>query len=218
MKVLIIEDSVRLLRSISMGLRKAGFMVDVSSDGLEGLWFIESYDYDVVILDLMLPGIDGLSILKKVRNNSSVSIIILSAKDTVEDRVKGLKLGADDYLIKPFAFEELLARVQALIRRKYSIKNNIIVIGDIIINLNHRSVSRNGKEIPLPPREYSLFEYLAMNKGRVVSRVEIEEHIYDENTNLMSNAIDVAISNLRKKIDEPGIIKTRRGQGFIINE
>ena len=222
MRILIIEDSTRLQRSISMGLRNAGFKVDVTGDGNEGLWFIESNEYDVVILDLMLPGLDGLSILKKVRQKQNpVHVLILSAKDTVNDRINGLNLGADDYLIKPFAFEELLARIQSLIRRRYQVKSNTIHSGDLEIDLNKRSISRNGKAIKLPPREYALLEFLALNKGKVVSRSRIEEHIYDEHTDLLSNAVDAAISSLRKKIDNSGresIIKTRRGHGYIIEK
>lgn len=215
-----IEDSSRLQKSISMGLKKAGYKVDVTGDGNEGLWFIESNEYDAVILDLMLPGLDGLSILKQVRQKENpVHILILSAKDTVNDRINGLKTGADDYLIKPFAFEELLARIQSLIRRKYRVKVNTISIGDLEIDINRRSVSRDNKDIKLPPREYSLLEYLAANRGKVVSRTAIEDHIYDDKADPLSNVVDAAVCSLRRKIDIPGkksAIKTRRGHGYII--
>ena len=220
MRILFVEDSKRLQRSIAIGLRKAGYTIDVTGDGQEGLWFAESYDYDVIILDLMLPGMDGLTILKRLREQGKKAfVLILTAKDTVEDKVEGLQTGADDYLVKPFAFEELLARMQALIRRKYGIKTNSINIGELEIDLARRAVLRNGKEIDLMPREYALLEFLALRKGTLVSRAEIEEHIYDERVDPMSNVVDSAICTLRKKIDssdDPSIIKTRRGMGYII--
>lgn len=220
MRILFVEDSKRLQRSITIGLRKAGYTIDVTGDGQEGLWFAESYDYDVIILDLMLPGMDGLTILKRLREQGKKAfVLILTAKDTVEDKVEGLQTGADDYLVKPFAFEELLARIQALIRRKYGIKTNSINIGELEIDLARRAVLRNGKEIDLMPREYALLEFLALRKGTLVSRAEIEEHIYDERVDPMSNVVDSAICTLRKKIDssdDPSIIKTRRGMGYII--
>jgi DNA-binding response OmpR family regulator len=220
MRILLIEDSKRLQRTIAMGLRKAGYKVDVTGDGNEGLWFAESFNYDVIILDLMLPGLDGLSLLNELRlKKRLVHVLILSARDTVEDRVLGLETGADDYLIKPFSFDELLARIQALIRRKYGIKTNTVILGDLTIDINGQMVSRSGQTIDLSPREYYLLEFLALQRGRVVSRTEIEEHIYDERVEPMSNVVDSAICSLRKKIDKPSgksIIKTRRGHGYII--
>ena len=222
MRILLIEDSERLQRSISTGLRKAGYKVDVSGDGNEGLWFAESFNYDVIILDLMLPGLDGLSLLSRLRRGKKlVHVLILSARDTVEDRVLGLESGADDYLVKPFSFDELLARIQALIRRRYGIKTNTINLGDLSIDIHGQTVSRSGRAIELSPREYYLLEFLALQRGRVVSRAEIEEHIYDERVEPMSNVVDSAVCSLRKKIDKPGsgsIIKTRRGHGYIIEK
>lgn len=220
MRILLIEDSKRLQRSLAMGLKKAGYRIDVTGDGEDGLWFAESYDYDVIILDLMLPKLDGLTILRRLREQEkTVHVLILTAKDTVQDRVEGLQSGADDYLVKPFAFEELLARVQALVRRRYGIKKPFIPIGHLQIDTTKRMVTQKAKAIELPPREYALLEFLAMRKGTVVSRREIEEHIYDERVEPMSNVIDAAICSLRKKIDKPGkpsLIKTRRGMGYII--
>ncbi len=220
MRILLIEDSKRLQRALTMGLRKAGFQIDATGDGREGLWFAESFDYDVIILDLMLPGLDGLSILRRIRRKKCpAQVLILSAKDTVKDRVNGLQTGADDYLIKPFALEELLARIQSLVRRRYGIKQNTIRIEDLYIDLAKRSVTRGGKPIELPPREFTLLQFLALERGRVVSRTEIEEHIYDERSGPMSNVVDAAICLLRKMIDKPGkasLIKTRRGMGYII--
>jgi len=220
MKILLVEDSKRLQKAIAVGLRKSGYAVDVSGDGEEGLWFAESNDYDVIILDIMLPNLNGLSILSRLREKGKdVFVLLLTAKDTLDDKVTGLKLGADDYVVKPFAFEELLARIQALIRRKYNIKTTTIKIKNLELDLLKRVVFKDGKELDLLPREYSLFEYLALQKGRVVSRTEIEQHIYDDKVDPMSNVVDSAICSLRKKIDlsdEPSIIITRRGMGYII--
>jgi DNA-binding response OmpR family regulator len=220
MRVLLIEDSERLQRSIAAGLRKEGFKVDATGDGNEGLWFGESFDYDVVILDLMLPGLDGLSILRQLRRKQRpASVLILSAKDTVEDRVEGLQTGADDYLVKPFAFEELLARIRSLIRRRYHVKQDLISIGKLRINMATRTVSRGETVIQLPPREYALLEFLALRRGTVVGRMEIEEHIYDERRPPLSNVVDSAIASLRKKLGqagEPSLIKTQRKAGYII--
>lgn len=220
MRILLIEDSERLQRSLSTGLRKAGYKIDVSGDGNEGLWFAESFNYDVIILDLMLPGLDGISLLNRLRRSKKlVHVLILSARDTVEDRVLGLESGADDYLVKPFSFDELLARIQALIRRRYGIKTSTIHLGDLSIDIHGQTVSRSGRIIELSPREYYLLEFLALQRGKVVSRTEIEEHIYDERVEPMSNVVDSAVCSLRKKIDKPGgssIIKTRRGHGYII--
>ena len=220
MRILLIEDSKPLQKSISTGLKKNGFKVDVTGDGYDGLWRAESYDYDAMILDLMLPGLDGLTILKRLRDQGrKIHVLILSAKDTVDDKVLGLDTGADDYLVKPFAFKELLARLQALIRRKYKAKSPSITHGEIDINLSQRTVNRSGQRLDLPPREYALFEFLMLQKGTVVSRTAIEEHIYDEVAEPMSNVVDAAICSLRKLIDKPGepsIITTRRGHGYII--
>ena len=194
MRILLIEDSKRLQRSLAMGLRKAGYRIDVTGDGEEGLWSAESHDYDVIILDLMLPKLDGLTILRRLREQGkAVHVLILTAKDTVEDRVEGLQSGADDYLVKPFAFEELLARVQALVRRRYGIKKPFIPIGHLQIDTTKRMVTQKAKAIELPPREYALLEFLALRRGMIVSRREIEEHIYDERVEPMSNVIDAAI-------------------------
>ncbi len=222
MRILFIEDSKRLQISVGTGLRKEGFVVDIAGDGDGGLYLAEINDYDVIILDLMLPGIDGLSILKRLRQQGNdVHILILTARSSIEERVEGLQLGADDYLTKPFSFDELLARIHALIRRRYRTKNPVIRIGTLEINTETKTVLRNNKEISLSPREYRLIEYLARRKGQVVTRSEIEEHIYDERVSPMSNVVDSAICNLRKKINidgQPDIIHTRRGLGYILSE
>src|ERR1700704_5888869 len=220
MRLLLIEDSARLQTSLGRGLRKAGYAVDVSGDGEEGLWLAESNEYDAIILDLMLPKLDGLTLLRSLRaKKNGTHVLILTAKDTVENRVNGLQAGADDYLIKPFAFEELLARVQALCRRSYQRKNPKIDIGDLEIDTAARIALRKGKPIELTAREFKLLEYLAVRRGQVVSRSEIEAHIYSDAVDLMSNTVDSAICILRKKIG-PGdaglFIQTRRGMGYVI--
>jgi len=220
MKILLVEDSKRLQKAIVTGLKKSGYAVDATGDGEEGLWFAESNDYDVVILDIMLPNLDGLSILSRLREKGKdVFVLMLTARDTLQDKLAGLKLGADDYLVKPFAFEELLARIQALIRRKYGAKKNSINIKDLEIDLSSRIVFKNCHKIDLLPREYALLEFLALNKGAIVTRTQIEQHIYDEQVSPLSNVVDSAICSLRKKIDNPdetSIIITRRGMGYII--
>ena len=220
MRLLVIEDSEILRHSLARGLRESGYAVDVSGDGEGGLHLAESEDYDVIILDLVLPRMNGLEVLQRIRTKGQAThVIILTAKDTVEDRVRGLSTGADDYLVKPFAFDELLARVQALCRRKYQHKSPQLMIGDLAIDTSARRVSLQGKPVELRPREFMLLEYLAMRRGQVVSRAEIESHIYADAAELMSNAVDSAICSLRKKLCLPGshpVIQTRRGLGYVL--
>ena len=220
MRLLIIEDYKPLQKSLTKGLSEAGFAVDTTGDGKEGLWYAMGNEYDVIILDLMLPGIDGLEILKKIRTQGRKShVLILTAKDTVQDRVTGLNLGADDYLVKPFAFKELLARVHALLRRSYRQKNPLIKVKDLKIDLSRQKVYRGKEEIQLTPREYALLEYLAMRLGQTISRTDIWEHIYDFNSSASSNVVDVYICYLRKKIerpDKPRLIHTIRGRGYVL--
>jgi DNA-binding response OmpR family regulator len=220
MRLLIIEDYRPLQKSLTKGLREAGYAIDITGDGQEGLWYAMSNDYDVIILDLMLPGLDGLEILKKIRaQGKKTHILILTAKDTVQDRIIGLDLGADDYLVKPFEFEELLARIRALLRRSYSEKNPVIKIGDLQIELTTQNVYRGQEEIQLTSREYVLLEYLAMRAGELVSRSDIWEHIYEFNSSASSNVVDVYIGYLRKKIerpDKPVLIHTVRGRGYMM--
>ncbi|MGD0649993.1 MAG: response regulator transcription factor [Verrucomicrobiia bacterium] len=221
MKVLLVEDSKLLQRSVGMGLRKAGYAVDVTGDGAEGLWYAESNQYDVIVLDLMLPGLDGLTLLRRLRTQGKdTHVLILTAKDTVPDRVRGLQSGADDYLVKPFALEELLARVQALCRRGYGRKTSRLRIADMEIDMAARTVTRAGDVIDLTAREYRLLEYLALRRGEVVSRSEIEEHIYGESVDPLSNVVDSTICVLRKKITPAGqapLIVTKRGLGYVMD-
>ena len=220
MRLLLIEDYRPLQESLSKGLREAGFAVDTTGDGQEGLWYAMGNDYDVIILDLMLPGMDGLTLLRRLRQEGREGhVLILTARDTVEDRIKGLDLGADDYLVKPFAFKELLARIRALIRRNYSKKNPQVTIGDLRIDLAAQQVRRGKEELHLTPREYALLEYLAMRAGQTVSRSEIWEHVYEFNSESSSNVVDVYIGYLRRKIerpDKPALIETVRGRGYVL--
>jgi len=222
MRILVIEDYRPLRESLTKGLHEMGYAVDATGDGEEGLWYATGGQYDVIVLDLMLPGVNGLQILKAVRDKGCGShVLILTAKDTVEDRVRGLNLGADDYLVKPFAFEELLARIRALVRRGYRQKHPAIEIQDLHIDLTTQRVRRGGKEITLTPREYVLLEYLALRAGEVVSRAEIWEHTYEFHSTASSNVVDVYIGYLRKKIehaDAPRLIHTLRGRGYLLGE
>ncbi len=220
MRILLVEDSERLRRSVSTALKKSGYLTDATGDGKEGLWLAESNEYDVLVLDIMLPGLDGLSLLQQLRKQgNSTHVLLLTAKDTVEDRVHGLRLGADDYLIKPFSLDELLARVEALCRRSLGTKQSRLIIADLEIDIAAKEVFRAGKEVPLKPREYLLLEYLARRKGEVVTRSEIEAHIYDDAIDPMSNVVDSAVSSLRKKISAANpapLIHTRHGLGYTL--
>lgn len=222
MRVLIVEDSKRLQTYVARGLRRRGYAVDSAADGEEGLFLALGGDYDLIVLDLTLPQRDGLSLLRELRaRGCDTHVLILTARDTVEDRVKGLEDGADDYLVKPFAFEELLARIQALLRRRYGVKSPRLVFGPLEINLGARTASRSGVPLELRPREYALLEFLALRHGQAVPRAEIERHIYDEHINPMSNVVDSAVCSLRKIIDGPcgeSFIQTRRGVGYVFSE
>jgi len=205
MQVLYIEDSATLRKSVSLGLRQAGFNVTTAADGNEGLNAALVYDYDVIVLDIMLPGLNGYEILKRLRaEGCSAEVLLLSARSSVEDRVAGLDLGADDYLVKPFAFSELVARVRSLVRRKFGAKENTVTMGDLRIDLAARRVFFRETEIRIRPREFDILGYLALRAKKVVSRTEIVEHLYDHAADLKSNAIDSAICNLRKALDAVG--------------
>jgi DNA-binding response OmpR family regulator len=224
MRLLLVEDSQRLRSALEKGLRKAGYAVDVAQDGREGLWLGTENDYDVIVLDLMLPKIDGLTVLRTLRERGkSTHVLILSARDLVEDRIRGLRVGADDYLVKPFAFDELCARLEALVRRSYQAKNPLLRAGPLELNTASRKVvltDREGpREVKLTPREYSLLEILMLRAGEVLGRRELWERLYDFDSETASNVVDVLVYSLRKKLDpdDPqGLIKTRRGQGYLI--
>jgi DNA-binding response OmpR family regulator len=218
MRLLLVEDSLRLQRSLGTGLRRAGYALDLAGDGQTGLRLAQDAPYDVVILDLMLPGQDGLSVLQRLREGDiDVRVLILTALDSVDDRVRGLRAGADDFLSKPFAFAELLARIEALVRRRHGQRSPRLRVGPLDIDTAARQVARGGRLIPLTPRAYALLEYLAVRQGEVVTRAEIEDHLYDARVELSSNAVDSAICALRRCIDAqgaPSLIETRRGQGY----
>lgn len=220
MRVLLIEDSKRLQRSLGQGLRREGFAVDVVGDGAEGLSFAATYEYDVIVLDLMLPGLDGMTLLQTLRaQGKDTHVLILSAQDQVEDRVRGLRVGADDYLVKPFAFEELCARIRALIRRRYQAKNPLLAIDTVYLNTATRQAFHAEQPLALTRSEYALLEYLALRRGRVLSREQLREHLYSHEVDVRSNVIDVRIYSIRKKLREhgaPAIIRTVRGEGYLI--
>ena len=222
MRLLVIEDYEPLRVSLVQGLTEAGFAVDATGDGREGLWYANGTAYDAIVLDLMLPGLDGMSLLRKIRQDGKTSpVLILTAKDRVDDRVAGLNQGADDYLVKPFAFEELLARVRALVRRKYDLATTVLSFGDVEIDLKAKEVRRGGETIMLTAREFGLLEVLALRRGQVVSRTEIAEHLYGFDAEPDSNAIDVHIAQLRRKLEGPGrprLIHTRRGLGYLLDD
>ena len=220
MRVLLIEDHKPLVRALKQGLEEEGFAVDTAGDGPEGDYKARTAEYDVIILDLMLPKEDGLSLLQRWRRNGmKTHVLVLTARGSIEDKVRGLDLGADDYLTKPFELEELLARLRALIRRGHQVKDPIIRVHDLEIDTASRTVKRNGQPIHLTPREYALLEFLAFHRGRVVTRTMIWEHLYDEHDENTSNVVDVYIRYLRNKIDkgfDPPLILTRWGEGYLL--
>jgi two-component system OmpR family response regulator len=223
MRILLIEDDEKVGSLIARGLREEGFVVDRARDGEEGLRMGLEEPYDTAIVDIMLPKLDGLSLIEELRRQKvNTPILILSAKRSVDDRVRGLQTGSDDYLTKPFAFSELLARVQALIRRTSAVSEpNSLAVGDLSIDLITRVVKRGDKEIPLQPKEYALLEYLARNAGKVVSRTMIMEHVWDYNFDPMTNVVEARISKLRDKIDkdfDTKLLHTVWGAGYVLKE
>jgi DNA-binding response OmpR family regulator len=217
MRVLVVEDSESLRRSLRRALKHAGYAVDVAGDGEEGLAAADLNDYDVLVLDILLPKLDGLALLRRLRAaGQDTHVLLLTARDTVADRVEGLRQGADDYLVKPFALEELLARVAALCRRAYHTKTGALRLGPLELDLAARQLRRDGAAVDLTAREWRLLEYLALRRGQVVPRAEIEAHIYDELVEPMSNVVDAAVYSLRRKIGAD-LIRTRRGLGYVLD-
>jgi two-component system OmpR family response regulator len=221
MRILLIEDDLKLASFILKGFKEAGFAVDHCADGEDGLHMALSEPYDAAIVDIMLPKLDGFSLIDELRRQKNTTpVIILSAKRSVEDRIKGLQTGSDDYLVKPFSFAELLARVQALIRRASgTAEPNTLVVGDLSMDLRTRKVTRGGKKIDLPPLEFSLLEYLMRNAGNVVSKTMIMEHVWDYNFDPQTNVVEVRICKLRDKIDndfEKKMIHTVYGAGYVL--
>lgn len=220
MRVLLIEDHKPLVRALRKGLEEEGFAVDTALDGEEGAYKAQTADYDVIILDLMLPKEDGLSLLQRWRRAGLKShVLVLTARSGIDDKVRGLNLGADDYLTKPFELEELLARLRALVRRGHQIKDPVVRVHDLEIDTATRTVKRGGQSIHLTPREYALLEFLAFHRGKVVTRSMIWEHLYDEHDESTSNVVDVYIRYLRNKIDKDfavPLILTRWGEGYML--
>ncbi len=222
MRILVIEDEVKIAQFIKRGLKEEGYAVDVSGDGEEGHFLLSSNEYDAIILDLMLPKIDGLTLCRTLRKEGNQTpIIMLTAKDTVKDKVKGLDSGADDYLPKPFAFEELLARVRVLLRKKDTRVQTQLKVDDLSLDLLTHKVTRGDREIDLTVKEYALLEYLMRNAGNIVTRTMISEHVWDINFDTFTNVIDVYINYLRNKIDSgfaDKMIHTVRGKGYLLKK
>ncbi len=220
MRILLVEDSERLAQSVQAGLRKCGHAVDVVGEGPRGLSYARNNPYDLIILDIMLPGMDGLTILRHLREEGvDIHVLLLTAKDAVENRVEGLEAGGDDYLTKPFAFEELVARVEALGRRVRGPSTPKVQLGDLEIDTAGRLVRRGERLLDLSRREYALIKYLASRTGEIVSRIEIEDHLYDEDTLPLSNVVASTICALRDKLEAEGearLIHTRRGLGYVL--
>lgn len=215
MRILIVEDEPRLLRSLAKALREEGYAVDTAEAGDDGLFKAQSSDYDALVLDVMLPRLDGWQILERLRQTKRTPVLMLTARDTTRDRVRGLDTGADDYLVKPFDLDELLARLRALIRRSAGQSRPELAVRDVVIDTRARTVTRAGEAIALTAREYAILEYLALHQGEVVTRTALYEHLFDENDDTLSNLLDVHVFSIRKKLGAE-LIATRRGQGYVI--
>jgi two-component system, OmpR family, response regulator len=215
MRILIVEDEPDLLRSLAQALREEGYAVDTANNGEDGLFNAESYDYDAIVLDVMLPKLDGWEILKRLRKTKKTPVLMLTARDQSRDRVRGLATGADDYVVKPFDLSELFARLRALIRRSANRTTNVLEIGGVKIDTAARNVFLQDKLVELTAREYALVEFLALHRGEVVTRTQLYEHLFDENESSLSNLLDVHVSNVRKKLGAE-FITTRRGHGYCI--
>ncbi|MCB1228946.1 MAG: response regulator transcription factor [Verrucomicrobiae bacterium] len=222
MKILYVEDSASLRDTVSRGLRKAGFTVDVATDGETGLDLALAGEYAVVVLDVMLPGLDGFEVLRELRKaGSKCQILMLTARVEIADRVRGLETGADDYLVKPFAWEEFLARVRTLVRRRFRQPSDLLEMGDLRIDLRAHRAWVDGSELDLRPREFGILQYLALRGGEIVTRTEILEEVYDHSVDLKSNAIDAAVCNVRRILSESGLndaIKTIPRRGYLIEK
>ena len=215
MRLLIVEDEPDLLASMAQALREEGYAVDTAADGEDGLFKAESVDYDAIILDVMLPEMDGWTVLKKLRATKKTPVLMLTARDQSRDRVKGLDTGADDYVVKPFDLPELFARLRALIRRSANRTTNVLEIGTVVIDTAARTVTLDASPVEITAREYALLEYLALHRGEVVTRATLYEHLFGDDDDTLSNLLDVHVSNLRKKLGH-AFISTRRGHGYCI--
>ncbi len=217
MRLLLIEDDVDRGRVVATALEEEGYAVDVAADGEEGLHKALTWEYDALILDVMLPKLDGWEVLSKLREKKSVPVLMLTARDGVNDRVRGLDSGADDYLVKPFDLSELCARIRSLIRRSVGKPQAQFEIGDLIVDTVSKCVLKSGVPVPLTAKEYSMFEFLALRRGELVTRTMLYDHLFDEYDDSLSNLVDVYISNLRRKLGRE-LITTRRGQGYLIDD
>ena len=222
MRILLVEDDIRIVGFVAKGLRENSYAVDIAYDGDEAIYMASINSYDLFILDINLPKKDGFDVCREIRDvGNKKPILMLTARDAIDDRISGLDIGADDYLTKPFEFRELLARLRALLRRQNEMRPTQIVIADLQIDTTSRTVQRAGTQIELTTKEYSLIEFLAINKGKVVGREEISEHVWDDSFDPFSNLIEVYIKRLRTKLDEGydvQLIQTRRGSGYILND
>jgi two-component system, OmpR family, response regulator len=217
MRLLVVEDEPRLLCSLAKALREEGYAVDTAAAGDEGLYKAQHCDYDALVLDVMLPRLDGWQLLQRLRLRKRTPVLMLTALDTTRDRVRGLDAGADDYLVKPFDLTELLARLRALIRRAAGQARTVIDLGEVVIDLRGRAVTRNRVPVPLTAREYAILEYLALHRRKVVTRTALYEHLFEESDDTFSNLVDVHIFSIRKKLGTD-LIATRRGQGYCIED
>ena len=215
MRILIVEDEPRLQSNLAKALREEGYAVDVSGDGADAIYKAEATDYDAIVLDVMLPKLDGWKVLERLRKTKATPVLMLTARESHNDRVRGLDLGADDYLTKPFDLGELFARIRALIRRNAKQTTNKIQIGAVTLDTRQQNAERDGQTILFTAREFAILEYLALHRGEVISRTELYEHLFDENDSTLSNLVDVHIFSLRKKLGAE-IISTRRGLGYCI--
>jgi DNA-binding response OmpR family regulator len=222
MRLLLVEDDARIARFVAKGLREQAYAVDLATNGDDALYQAAINTYDLIVLDVMIPGRDGFAVCRELRAaGQKIPILMLTAKDAVEDRIAGLDFGADDYLTKPFEFRELLARLRALLRRSGELRPPRIGVADLVLDTAARSVSRAGADVPMTTKEYALLEYLARNVGRVVGRAEIAEHVWEETFDPFSNLIEVYVNRLRRKIDAGRampLLQTRRGAGYILGE
>jgi two-component system OmpR family response regulator len=216
MRILLVEDELDLQRGLARALREEGYAVDTTDNGEDGLFNAENVDYDAIVLDVMLPRLDGWGLLAGLRKKKKKTpVLMLTARDQSRDRVRGLDTGADDYVVKPFDLPELLARLRALIRRSAGQPHNVLKVGAVVIDTAARQVSRGGKPVELTAREFSLVEFLALHRGEVVTRTQLYEHLFDENDSTLSNLLDVHVSNIRKKLGVD-FVTTRRGHGYCI--
>ena len=216
MRVLVVEDEPELLRVLAQALRESGFAVDEADTGRSGLSKAIAWDYDLVLLDILLPEMDGWQVLGELRRTKATPVLLLTARDAIDDRIRGLDIGADDYVVKPFSLSEVLARVRALIRRSAGQPDPRIEIGAIVIDTARRKVSRSGSDIVLTGREYAIVELLSLHRGKLVTKTMIYDHIFDETDDTLSNLVEVHVSNVRKKLGKD-FIETRRGMGYVVN-